>query len=122
MTTVSLSPATRRWTIYEGATFTQQITVLTAGIGSTPVSLTGYHGILTIRDAPAGNVLLILTDTRPPGLTFGGSLGTIDIVISSTLTSQFDWKQAFFDLLITEPDGTVDVILKGNFAVTGLIS
>jgi hypothetical protein len=122
-TTVSLSPARVRWTIYEGATFKQQITVLTAGIGSNPVDLTEYtNATLTVRMSIGGSILMTLSSPSN-GIVLGGTQGTVTITISDTVTANLPWKQAVFDLLITEPDGvTVDALVTGNFSVGGLIS
>jgi hypothetical protein len=123
MTTVSLSPATARWIIYEGATFKQQITLLTAGLGSSPVDLTSYsNATLNVRQDAGGPILLTLSSPSN-GISLGGTAGTIQITIGSSVTSILPWKQAQFELLITEPDGvTVDSLLRGSFTVVGLIS
>jgi hypothetical protein len=123
MTTVSLSPATARWIIYEGATFKQQITLLTAGLGSSPVDLTSYsNATLNVRQDAGGPILLTLSSPSN-GISLGGTAGTIQITIGSSVTSTLPWKQAQFELLITEPDEvTVDSLLRGSFTVVGLIS
>jgi hypothetical protein len=118
MTTISLTPAPVKWTIYEGATFKQQILVLTSGIGSPPVDLTNYHGVLTVWNMPAQDILLQLTDANG-GLTFGGTAGTIEVYIPSATTSLLTWRTAFFDLLAQEPGGDLDALIRGNFTVTG---
>lgn len=142
MSITTLTPAPVQWTIYEGATFKQQIILLSSGIGSTPMDLSNYSGVLTVRNQPTQDILLSLTPSNG-GLTFGGQTGMVTVYIPSSTTKLLTWKGAVFDLLIIAPtfslypstninpspslypggiiSGDISPIIKGTLQVKGII-
>ena len=113
---MSLLPARVNHTIWKGATFQKVVTLLQGGLGSNPRNLTGFTGVLTIRDRD-GVTLLTLT-TENGGLTFGGAAGTVTITIASGVTAGLTWKTGTYDLLLTG-GGRTDPYMQGTFNVVG---
>lgn len=118
---MSLLPARATHTIWRGATFHKRITILTGMVGSDPRDLTGYTGLLEIRDAPQGTVLFTLS-TGNNRITMGGSSGILELIISATDTAGLTWNSGVYDLTITAPgpSGETDPILFGTFDVRGV--
>lgn len=107
---LGIDPAAKVLKINRGATFTDTITLKQNG---TPVNLTGATAALTMRPRYSRKVLAALTDVS--GLTLGGVLGTIVIVIDLAATTLFvpnDFP-ADYSMRIVFPDTTADMILDG---------
>jgi hypothetical protein len=113
---MSLQPARYNFSIWKGATFRKQLTLLQPD--STPRDLTGYTGNLIIRLKPEGESLLELTDANG-GVSFQPG-GIIILRIESTVTELLSWNNGIYDLLITGLDNITEVLLYGNFSVKGI--
>lgn len=125
--------------IYQGATFTKrfgwgsypypvverngvivnQATGRPAPSGDyTPVNLTGWTARMQARRNVGDAVVLFNLTTENGGITLGGTAGTIELVITSTETATFAWKNAVWDLELVAPDGTVTRFVEGAVAVS----
>lgn len=113
-------PARHSLVLWEGATYRQQLTLLQFG-GLTPLDLTGYTAILTVRQAPEGAVLLTLSSSGP-GIVLGGSAGTLWLYVTASQTQSLGVRGAVYQLSITDTASTGDtnVIMWGSFAIQGI--
>lgn len=115
-------PGTYNLQIYQGATFRQVFTWLsdvcrtsgTAGAQRMPVDLTGYSAAMQIR---AFALAPTVEYDATPDLTINGPLGTITLVIPSSDTEDFTWWAGVYDILLTDPAGTVTAFLTGSVTV-----
>lgn len=98
--------------IYQGATINVLIEWLD-GATTLPVDLTGYTAVATFRETVDEPVALF-TLTDGAGITLGGALGTIHLLASSPAASVFESTRGEWDLLVTNPDGETDAVLRGN--------
>ncbi|WP_051331768.1 hypothetical protein [Methylocaldum szegediense] len=111
-----MKPGKFDFELYVGATFREKLECYDE-TGSL-VKLNGYDATLQIRKRPNQQKLLELT-TENGGLTLGGSLGTIEILISSAATlslkNKFQTGQNFvYDLKLIAPNGDSFPILEGK--------
>lgn len=98
--------------IYQGATINVLIEWLD-GATTLPVDLTGYTAVATFRETVDDqSALFTLTDGA--GITLGGALGTIHLLAPSPAASVFESTRGEWDLLVTNPDGETDAVLRGN--------
>jgi hypothetical protein len=116
MNRMSLRPARYNFSIWKGATFRKQLTLLQPD--STPRDLTGYTGNLIIRLKPEDTPLLELTNANG-GMSFQPG-GIIILRVESTVTESLSWSSGIYDLLITGLDSITEVLLYGNFSVKGV--
>lgn len=118
---MSALPGTYNLQIYQGATFRQIFTWLssvchttTAGSQEMPVDLTGYTAAMQIR---AFALSPTVEYDASNNLTLGGPLGTITLLIPSSETEDFIWWAGVYDILLTDPSGTVTAFLTGTVTV-----
>lgn len=97
--------------IYQGATINVLIEWLD-GATTLPVDLTGYTAVATFRETVDEPVLFTLTSGA--GITLGGTLGTIHMLAPSPAAAVFESTRGEWDLLVTNPDGETDAVLRGN--------
>lgn len=116
---MALEPARHSFTIWKGATFRKTLTLRQGDTGSDPQDLTGYSAAMPILDAPEGLTLMSLTTTNG-GIVLGGALGTIQLVISATVTAAITWESGVYELLITAPASDTDALLYGGMKVKGI--
>lgn len=98
--------------IYQGATINVLIEWLD-GATTLPVDLTGYTAVATFRETVDEPVPLF-TLTSGAGITLGGALGTIHLLAPSPASFVFESTRGEWDLLVTNPDGETDAVLRGN--------
>lgn len=101
-----------------GATFRQKITW--SDKNSVPINLTGYTGRMQVRKKIDDPIALIDLTTENGGIVLGGTLGTIEIVITDLQTA--DLSNGVYDLELIGPQpqvGRADVyrILYGTVEV-----
>lgn len=98
----------------QGATFDKTFSVAFDGV---PMDLTGYSAALQVRETfDSANPVVSLTNGT--GITLGGVLGTIRVVIASTATTAIPAGYYSYDLEITSGAGVKDRLLEGKFVVT----
>lgn len=103
-------PGTYDFTIRPGTDWSQTLTWTSGG---NPVDLTGWAAHMQIRSGPGGPVFADISTTAG-GITLGGTAGTITLAITHTVTSQWGWGSAYYDLLMTSDTGLVSCLLSGR--------
>ncbi len=94
--------------VNQGATFRMRLTWKT-GAPPLPVDLTGYTARMDIREDIDDITPRITLNTENGGLTLGGVTGTIDLYISSSATTLFDWESGVYDIEMIAPGAGGDV-------------
>lgn len=110
---MSLIPFNHKLVLYQGATYTQRFIFQIEGEVQ---NVAGYTVALVVKDKESGTVLLTLDNGSNHGITLGGSAGTIDILVTSTVTAGFDWIDGQYELTATN-SGVTDVLLVGTVKV-----
>ena len=104
-------------TIDKSATFVKNITWKENG---TPINLEFYDAIFTIKTSPSSDekILEISTDsTGDDYVEIDGTSGIIEIIISPETTTTLAFDLAYYDLLLTDPDGLVTKLLRGRVSI-----
>jgi len=109
-----MTPGLVNFVCPQGSTFRR---TLTYTLDEVPVNLTGYSSRLQVREAyySTDPVVSLVSGS---GITMGGSAGTINILISASVTSQFPTGTHVYDLEIISPSNIVDRLIEGTFNVT----
>lgn len=89
--------------VERGATFDRTLTWYTDLAQQVPKNLTGYTAAMEIRKSPGETVILTLATGS--GITLGGTLGTIAILITVTQTNALAAGRYRYDMLLIS--GTV---------------
>lgn len=97
----------------QGASFDRTFTVT---VGGTVLNLTGYTAALQVRSgADATDALISLTSGS--GITLGGTAGTVQVAITSTVTAGVAAGSYAYDLELYQGSG-VTRLLQGAFNVS----
>lgn len=115
----------------QGATFNPVLTV--KGPGDVLMDLTGYTARMQVKDSYASLTPAITLTTENGGITLGGALGTISILIAATVMEAIDvpanvgqptsqpTRLFVYDLeLVT--GSVVRRLVYGNFTVSGEVT
>jgi hypothetical protein len=98
--------------LYRGDTHRWQARLWDDTAGGTPVDLTGSTVAAEIRDKPGGTFVVELEATiTPPNI--------IDVAIDGEAMWATCPSKGVWDLQITNPDGDVRTVLRGDVTVTG---
>ena len=109
-----MTPGLVNFVCPQGSTFSRSLTYT---LDQIPVNLSGYSSRLQVRQAHySENTIVSLASGS--GITIGGSAGTIDILISASVTSSFPPGDHVYDLEIVSPSNIVDRLIEGRFYVT----
>lgn len=100
--------------IEQGATFNKQLTWKDS-VGN-PVNLTGYTARLQIRTSLTESTT-IASLTQGSGITLGGALGTIVLLLSAVQTAAITQTKGVYDLELQSGDGTVTRLLEGKVTI-----
>ena len=103
--------------IEQGATFRKTLT-WKAGTPAVPVDLTGCTARMQFRAEIAATTPLITLTTENGGITLGGALGTIELVITATATAAITWTTAVYDLEVVFASGDVWRLVYGPVTVS----
>lgn len=115
-----ISPGQYDLTIYQGATFTQQLTW--KGSDGNAVNLTGYTARMMARtSADAAAPFLTLT-TENGGISLGGTAGTINLTITSAATAALMAGVGVYDLELISGAVVVTRLLQGNLLVSAEVT
>lgn len=107
--------ATYGFTADKGATFSQQIKWKDAT--RTPINLTGYTAVMTIRQKTTNPVTVLTLTTENGGITLGGAEGTIRIDITAAQTDAIVAGPYTYTLEVTSSSNEVTRLLMGAFVV-----
>lgn len=127
---MTVIPSKHTFTIWQGATFYEVLTLYTTSDRTLPRNLSGYTAEMIIRTKPKGSELLTLS-TNNANTDSGCSivlqrdnvLGRIELKITDTATTIIPWKSAVYDLTITSPaapTAVTDALLYGGIKVNGV--
>jgi hypothetical protein len=125
---MTVIPDKHTFTIWQGATFFEALTLYETSDRTLPRDLSGYSAEMIIRTKPQGSALLTLSTnnaTTSPGcsITLGSTSeeqGVIKLLISASATAAINWKSASYDLTITDSGGITDALLYGGIKVVGV--
>jgi hypothetical protein len=109
-----MTPGLVNFVCPQGSTFRR---TLTYSLDNVPIDLSGYSSRLQVRQAYYSEDPIISL-VSGSGITVGGSAGTIDILISASVTSNFPTGTHVYDLEIVSPSNVVDRLIEGTFNVT----
>jgi hypothetical protein len=109
-----MTPGLVNFVCPQGSTFRR---TLTYTLDELPVDLTGYSSRLQVREAYYSEDPIVSL-VSGSGITVGGSAGTINILISASVTSEFPTGTHVYDLEIVSPSNIVDRLIEGTFNVT----
>jgi len=108
--------ATVNWTLYQGATFSRNITWKT-GTPKVPVNLTGYSAAMQLRpSASSKSVALSLTSSNG-GIVITPLTGTFTLNVSATQSSAIPAGRYVYDFKATSGSGQVTPLLSGSITV-----
>jgi hypothetical protein len=99
--------------IEPGSTFSRTLTWRNAD--GNLVDLTNYTATLVIADSYGGTALLTLTEGS--GITLGGALGTIGIVMTVTQTNTLEAGERYWDLVLVDSSAVATRLVKGTALV-----
>lgn len=103
-------------TIEQGATYTYNL--IYKDSNSVPVDLSGYTARMQVRKTKANTETLLDLTTENGCIVLGGSLGTIAITASATLTAAIDAKAGVYDLELVSPSGAVKRLIEGEVTIS----
>ena len=85
------------------------------------VNLTGYTAKMQVRkNASASAAYISLTETS--GITLGGALGTVTILVDSATLQGIQAGSYVYDLILNSNTGLEQKLITGTFEVAGVIS
>jgi hypothetical protein len=114
-----MGAATYNFTIERGATF--QTTFTCRDSAGALIDLTGYSARMQIRQHRRSAEKFVDL-TQASGLTLGGALGTIAVVISDTVTAALLISSGVYDLEIESGSGVTTRIVEGEVTVSGEVT
>ena len=127
---MTIIPDKHTFTIWQGSTFFEVLTLYETLDQSQPRDLSNYTAEMVIRDKPnSSNIYLTLATDENSSKTNGCSitlpigssnLGQIQLQITPQVTKNITWKSAVYDLTITSSDGVTDALLYGGIKVNGV--
>lgn len=94
--------------IDKGATFKSAL-IWKIGDPSVAKDLTGYTGRMQLRESIESTTVLHSMTTENGGISIDGPTGTIQLFISDTDTTAFDFDEAVYDLELIDTGDTGDV-------------
>ncbi len=116
---MSIKPGSYDFTIYQGATFSRVLTWKDAN--NALINVTGYTGRLQIRTSPDAPSAFVNLTTENGGITLGGALGTITLLITASQTSLIAEASGVYDLEMIS-GSVVTRLLQGNVDVSREVS
>lgn len=96
--------------VYQGDTYVHGFTWLDGA--QNPINLTGASAKIQFRKTKNGGVLITEGTDADGAITLGGAAGTVDVALPGAKT-QLITANCFYDLEITESDGTVTTLVAG---------
>ena len=130
---MTVIPDKHTFTIWQGATFNEVLTLYETNDRTMPRDLSGYTAEMVIRSKPQSPTPLITLNTSNGGITLQypsatENKGEIRLYISATNTKLvadgglIDWKSAVYDLTITSASNPniTEALLYGGIKVNGV--
>ena len=95
--------------------------LFTINNNNTPLNLTGYTGVMTVRPFVGASTTTVVASTANGRMTLGGIAGSVTVLIDATTTSAIGSGRYVYDLVLTS-GATVTRYLEGKFIVTGAVT
>jgi hypothetical protein len=95
--------------------------LFTINNNNTPLNLTGYTGVMTVRPFVGASTTTVVASTANGRMTLGGIAGTVTVLIDATTTGAISSGRYVYDLVLTT-GSTVTRYLEGKFIVTGAVT
>jgi len=95
--------------------------VFTISNNNTPINLTGYTGVMTVRPFVGASTTTVVASTANGRMTLGGIAGSVSVTIDATTTGAIAAGRYAYDLVLTS-GSTVTRYLEGKFIVTGAVT
>lgn len=102
--------------IEQGATFRK--TFVWKDSNETPVDITGYTARMQIRRKISSTTAEHSATTENGGITLGQTAGTVDVTITASDTSAFEFTKGTYDLELVDPQGVVTRLVMGGVEVS----
>ena len=110
-------PAELDLTIYRGATYSRQFQWAT-GEPPVPVDMTGASIAMHVRpDVQSRHIFLSASTENDRFSLENASEGRFRLLLPAPLTDLLDFDAGVYDVLVTLPDETVWVLLRGNVSL-----
>lgn len=98
----------------QGVTFDRTFTTHIDGVLA---NWSGYTAAMQVRET-YDSTATVVSLTNGSGITLGGTAGTLQVVISSTVTAGVAEGNYVYDIELTSNGGVVSRLLQGDFIVT----
>jgi hypothetical protein len=95
--------------------------LFTINNNNTPLNLTGYTGVMTVRPFVGATTTTVVASTANGRMTLGGIAGSVTVLIDATTTGAIGSGRYVYDLVLTT-GSTVTRYLEGKFIVTGAVT
>jgi len=95
--------------------------LFTINNNNTPLNLTGYTGVMTVRPFVGATTTTVVASTANGRMTLGGIAGSVTVLIDATTTGAIGSGRYVYDLVLTT-GATVTRYLEGKFIVTGAVT
>jgi len=92
-------------TVYQGATYSQNLLLQNPGTPATPYNLTGKKAKCTARKNYYDETAIFELTTENGGITLGGTDGTVVLYMSASLTATFCPCGGVWDFELIDPSG-----------------
>ena len=115
-----MKPIKRNLTIYQGATFIDQV-VWKTGDPPGPMGFSGVTARMQIRQLQKSTTVLMTLTTENGRITLGPD-GMIKLEISAADTAAITFAGGVYDLEIVFPSGYVRRFMEGNIIVSGEVT
>jgi len=100
--------------IEKGSTFRHVFTWKYTTAPNNPIDLTGCTARMQIRETIADIIVKQELTTENGGITLGGASGTIDLYISDTDSTAWDFTAGVYGLEVIFPNGDVRRLARGK--------
>lgn len=110
------------FTIDQGATFDRTLTWYTDASQTSLVDLSGYTAAMQLRPYSSSPDLVLSLSSPAGGITLGGALGTIRILISHIVTATLLPGKLVYDLEMSDSSGAVARLLRGDVHVVAEVT
>lgn len=106
-----MASAEHNFTIEQGTTFST--TFQWKDSEGVPINLTGYTARLQARKSFSAPDALIDATTENGLIAIAPDTGEVVIELPASLTADFNWRRAFYDLELVSPAGVVTRLVHG---------
>ena len=81
--------------------------LFTINNNNTPLNLTGYTGVMTVRPFVGASTTTVVASTANGRMTLGGIAGSVTVLIDATTTGAIGSGRYVYDLVLTSGDGAL---------------